>query len=110
MPKFICSYAHDIACYADFVVEARSERAALRKIRRALKAGKFENVDTTPCWENGSTNDRVFVQGVAPEPTSETTLEDLIGREHRFSPHTHLCIRCGISGEDDLAKNSPCKP
>jgi len=110
MPKFICSYAHDIACYADFVVEAKSERAALRKIRRALKAGKFENVDTTPCWENGSTNDRVFVQGVAPEPTSETTLEDLIGKEHRFSPTTHLCIHCGISAEDDLVENSPCKP
>jgi hypothetical protein len=110
MPKFICSYAHDIACYADFVVEAKSERAALRQIRRALKAGQFENVDTTPCWENGPANDRVFVQGEAPEPASEITLEELIGKEHRFSPTTHLCIRCGIHADDDLLENSPCQP
>jgi hypothetical protein len=108
MPKFICSYAHDIACYADFVVEAKSERVALRKIRRALKAGKFANVDTTPCWENGATNDRVFVQGVAPEPALDTTLEDLIGREHRFSPHTHLCNYCGKHADDEAVENSPC--
>lgn len=56
MPKFVCSYAHDIACFADFVVEANTERAALRLIRRALRAGKFANVDTTPYWENGATN------------------------------------------------------
>ena len=110
MPKYTCSYAHDIACYADFVVEAKSERAALRKIRKALKAGKFENVATTPCWENGPANDRVFVQGVAQEPSSDPTLEDLIGREHRFSPHTHRCIHCGLSAEDDLLENQPCKP
>lgn len=36
MPKFVCSYAHDIACFADFVVEAKSERAALRRIKKAL--------------------------------------------------------------------------
>ena len=110
MPKFICSFAQDIACYADFVVEARSERAALRKIRRALKAGKFENVDTTPCWENGPTNERVFVQGEATESSPTTTLEELIGREHVFSPTTNLCNHCGISAEDDLLENQPCKP
>jgi hypothetical protein len=110
MPKFICSYAHDIACYADFIVEAKSELAALRKIRKALKAGKFENVETTPCWENGPTNDRVFVQGEATEPAPDTTLEELIGRDHLFSPTTHLCIRCGISADDDLLENQPCKP
>jgi len=110
MPKFICSYAHDIACYQDFVVEAGSERAALRKIRKALKAGQFENVDTTPCWENGPTNERVFVQGEATGHPPDTTLEDLIGKEHRFSPTTHLCIHCGISAEDDLLENKPCKP
>ena len=65
MPKFICSYAHDIACFADFVVEARSERAALRKIRRAFKTGRFAYVDPSPCWENGPANERVFVQGQA---------------------------------------------
>ena len=79
MPKFVCSYAHDIACYADFVVEASSERAALRLIRTALRDGKFAKVDATPCWENGSANERVFVQGVASEPSPDTTLAELIG-------------------------------
>jgi hypothetical protein len=110
MPKFICSYAHDIACFADFVVEARSEKAALRKIRRALKAGRFADVEATPCWENGSTNERVFVQGEAIGTTPATTLEELIGREHRFSPHTHLCHYCGIHADDDAVENSPCTP
>lgn len=108
MTKFICSYAHDIACYADFVVEAKSEQAALRKLRRALNAGKFASVDTTPCWENGATNNRVFVQGVATEHAPDTTFEDLIGREHLFSPHTHLCNYCGKSADDDAVENSPC--
>jgi hypothetical protein len=109
MPKFICSYAHDIACYADFVVEAKSQKAALRKIRQALKAGKFENVNATPCWENGSTNERVFVQDVATEHSPATTLEELIGREHVFSPQTHFCIRCGIHADDEAVENKPCR-
>ena len=77
MPKFICSYAHDIACFADFVVEAKSERAALRKIRRALKAGRFDNVDPSPCWDNGPTNERVFVQRKATKLSPITTLAEL---------------------------------
>ncbi len=28
--------------------------------------------------------------------------------EHVFSPHTHLCHRCGIHADDDLVENSPC--
>jgi len=79
MPLFTCSYAHDIACYADFVVDAKSERAALRKIRKALREGRFNNVNAAPCWENGATNERVFVQGIATE--IHTTLEQLTGPE-----------------------------
>lgn len=79
MPKYICSYAHDIACFADFVVTARNEKAALRIIRKALREGKFKNVDASPCWENGSANERVFVQGRASFPSLETTLAELIG-------------------------------
>ena len=109
MPKFVCSYAHDIACYADFVVEASSERAALRLIRKALRDGKFANVDATPCWENGSSNERVFVQGVASEHSPDTTLAELIGQEHLFSPHTHVCIRCGQHADDDAVENTPCR-
>ena len=110
MPKFVCSYAHDIACFADFVVEAKSEKAALRKIRKALREGKFENVETTPAWENGTTNERVFVQGVATEFSPDTTLEQLIGQEHIFSPHTRRCIRCNQCAEDDAVENTPCRP
>lgn len=78
MPKFVCSYAHDIACFADFVVEAKNERAALRLIRKALREGKFANVNATPAWENGSTNERVFVQGQAGPHATDTTLEELL--------------------------------
>jgi translation elongation factor EF-Ts len=108
MPKFVCSYAHDINCYADFVVEAKNQKAAQRKITQALLDGKFENVDTTPAWENGSTNERVFVQGPADKHSVSTTFEQLTGREHVFSPHTHLCIRCGIHANDDAVENLPC--
>ena len=74
MPKYLCSYAHDIACFADFVVVAKNERAALRQIRKALREGRFQDVDASPCWENGSTNERVFVQGLASEHSPGTTL------------------------------------
>jgi hypothetical protein len=110
MPKFVCSYAHDISCFADFVVEAKSEQAALRKIKKALRDGKFESVEATPCWENGATNERVFVQGVASEHSPDTTLEQLVGQDHLFSPHTHVCVRCGKSAEDDALENTPCRP
>jgi len=110
MPKLVCSYAHDIACFADFVVEAKTERAALRKIRKALKDGKFENVDATPAWENGTTNERVFVQGEATEHSPDTTLEQLIGQDHLFSPRTRCCVRCGRSAADDAVEPIPCKP
>jgi len=80
MPKFVCSYAHDIACYADFVVEAKNEKAALIQIKKALREGVFKNVETKPAWENGATNERVFVQGVATEYSTDTTLEQLVGQ------------------------------
>jgi hypothetical protein len=110
MLKFTCSYAHDISCYADFVVEAETEKAALRKIKKALRKGRFDQVETTPCWENGSIRPRVFVQGVAKEHSPTTTLEELIGQDHLFSASTKLCVRCGKSAEDDLIENQPCTP
>jgi hypothetical protein len=108
MPKFVCSCAYDIACYKDFVVEAKNEKDAQRKIRKALREGRFENVSADPCWENGSDNERVFVQGPATEFSPTTTLEELIGREHLFSPHTHVCVRCGQHAEADAIENTPC--
>lgn len=108
MPKFTCSYAYDIACYADFVVEAKTEKAAHRKIRKALRDGRFENVTADPCWENGSDNERVFVQGPATEFAPSITLDELTGRDHLFSPHTHVCVRCGQHAEDDAIENLAC--
>jgi len=108
MPKFVCSYAYDIACYADFVVEAKTEKAAHRQIRKALSEGRFENASAVPCWENGPDNERVFVQGPATEFSPTTTLDELTGREHLFSPHTHVCVRCGQSAEDDAIENLAC--
>lgn len=108
MPKYVCSYGHDIACFADFVVEAPSELAALRKLRKALRAGKFADVDVTPYWENGSSNERVFVQGPADEHSPDTTLAELIGEEHRFSPQSRRCTRCGQHADDEAS--TPCQP
>jgi hypothetical protein len=108
MTKFVCSYAYDIACYADFVVEAKTEKAALRQIRKALREERFENVSADPCWENGPDNERVFVQGPATEFSPTTTLDELTGREHRFSLHTGQCVRCGRDAADDAVENTPC--
>jgi hypothetical protein len=110
MPQYVCSYAHDISCFTDFVVEAKNEKAALRKIRKALREGRFENVETTPAWENGSTNERVFVQGEATEGESAETLEQLVGQEHIFSPHTHRCIRCDKTVEEAAIEGPVCRP
>jgi len=108
MLKFVCSYAFDIACYKDFVVEAKNDKAALHQIRKALREGRFENVSADPCWENGTDNERVFVQGPATEFAPTTTLEDLTGRQHVFSLHTGLCIRCGRDAADDAVESTPC--
>ena len=108
MPLFNCSYAYDIACFKDFVVEASNAKVAQRKIRKALREGLFENVSAAPCWENGCDNERVFVQGPATEPAPANTLDELTGREHRFSLHTGMCIRCGQDAADDLIENTPC--
>ncbi len=93
MPKFDCSYAHDIACFADFVVEAKSGKAALRKIKKALRERKFQNVEAAPCWENGIANERVFVQGVATDFSTDTTLEQLTGQENAQPAAKHQLER-----------------
>lgn len=80
MPKFVCSYGHDIGCFADFVVEAKNKNDALSQIQEALKDGKFNGVETTPAWENGITNERVYVQGPATKYSPEMTFEELIGQ------------------------------
>ena len=110
MPKFICSYAHDVACYRDFVVEAKSERAALRLIRKALREDKFANVHAEPCWENGPSNERVFIQGEATEHAPSTTFAELIGDEHRFNPDTRQCVHCSRHADDDALEHLPCRP
>lgn len=109
MPKFLCSYAHDLACFADFVVEAKNEKAALRQIGKALREGKFADVDTTPAWENGPANHRVFVQGEAPDYAPDTTLAELIGEQHRFGTHTRRCLRCGRHADEEEADPIACR-
>ena len=108
MPKYACSYAFDIACYADFVVEAKTEKAALRRIRKALRKGWFENVTAQPCWENGTDYERVFVSGLATQFAPTITLEELTGREHCFSLNTGMCVRCGRDAADDAVEATPC--
>jgi hypothetical protein len=109
MPKYVCSYAHDISCYADFVVTAKNKKAALRVIRKALREERFQNVDAAPCWESGSTNERVFVHGLASEHSPDITLEELTGQAHRFSPTTGRCVRCGCSASEPDAASTPCR-
>lgn len=73
MPKWNCSYAYNIPCYCDFVVEAESEEAAEKIIEQALADGKFSHVTCEPQF--GDTDDeRVFVSG-------EVSDEDAIGRD-----------------------------
>lgn len=108
MPTFVCSYAYDLACYTDFVVEAKTENGALRQIRRALREGRFENVFAEPCWENGVDHERVFVIGPANQNAPATTLAELTSREHRFSLRTGLCDRCGRDAADDAVEPTPC--
>ena len=60
MLAFKCSYAIDYSSYYDFQVSAVSEMAARRKINRALRAGRFDLVQTDICWDNAS-RPRVFI-------------------------------------------------
>ncbi len=78
MPKFNCSYAYDVPCYADFVVEAADEAAAENLIQEALRAGRFQHVTGRLCWENGVDNERVFVSGPQREDRGDETMEQLI--------------------------------
>ena len=110
MPKFVCSYAYDVPCFADFVVEAKSERAALRLIRKALREGKFANIHAEPCWENGPSNERVFIQGEATEHAPSTTFAELTGDQHTFGATTRLCVHCNRHADDDALEHLPCRP
>jgi len=77
MPKFLCSYAYDVPCYADFYVEAASAEAAEKLIREKLESGALSGVAGEPCWENAG-NDRVFVSGEAAEDDDSGVLLDEI--------------------------------
>ena len=79
MPKFFCSYAYDVPCYADFHVEADSEEAAEKLIQEKLEAGAFSGVAGSPCWENAGENERVFVSCEAAEDDDVgVSLDDLL--------------------------------
>jgi hypothetical protein len=81
--KFVCSYAHDVACFADFVVEATSKREATKIIRKALIEGRFDGAEAPVCWENGVSNERVFVRGESPEFSPVPTIDELVAEWRR---------------------------
>lgn len=57
--KYIVSYAYDVPHYADFRVNARSRKEALRKAKQALRAGRFGDVVGQP--DDTQKGERVFV-------------------------------------------------
>lgn len=60
--RWLCSYAYDVPCYRDFVVEAETEEEARQKIEKALADGVFTDVMVKECLDNWiSESERVFV-------------------------------------------------
>jgi hypothetical protein len=57
--KYIISYAYDLPFYADFLVEARNKKAALKRARAAFLAGRFNEVHGR--HDDTVRNNRVFV-------------------------------------------------
>jgi hypothetical protein len=87
MPRFLCSYAYDVPCYADFYVEAESEEAAQKLIQEKLEAGAFSGVVGSPFWENAGENERVFVSSDAAEDDDVgVSLEELLVGSENPSP------------------------
>jgi acetyl/propionyl-CoA carboxylase alpha subunit len=89
--RFRCSYAYDISCYRDFIVEAPDEAAAQKLMDEALAAGKFDGVTASSnfdsntvnhrCFDSNTVNHRCFVSGPEDngiiDPT-EPTLEQVL--------------------------------
>ena len=87
MPKFLCSYAYDVPCYADFYVEADTEEAAEKLIQEKFEAGAFSGVVGKPCWENAGENERVFVSGeAAKDDDPGVSLDELLAETEHPSP------------------------
>ncbi len=57
--RYVISYAYEVTHYADFAVEARNMKEALRTAKAALHAGKFSDVAGQP--DDTSAGHRVFV-------------------------------------------------
>jgi hypothetical protein len=86
MPRFLCSYAYDVPCYADFYVEADSEEAAEKLIQEKLEAGAFSGAVGDPCWENAGENERVFVSSEAAEGDDAGILLEELLADSGFKP------------------------
>ena len=80
MPKFNCSYAYCVSCYADFTVEAENEEEAEKIIERALENGCFASVSGDPSWED-TDQERVFVSGPTGEHEIGEPMENLVNFE-----------------------------
>jgi hypothetical protein len=88
MPKFVCSYAYDVPCYTDFVVEAASEVEAENIIQAALRAGRFATVTAEPNdMDVDLDSQRVFVQGEDTGYGPSTTLQDLCLNDQCHEPN-----------------------
>jgi hypothetical protein len=91
MPKFLCSYAYDVPCYADFWVEAPDEAAAEKLIQEKLEGGAFSGIVGSPCWENAGENERVFVSGEAAEDDDPgVSLDELLSESPKQSQSRRL--------------------
>jgi len=89
MPKYLMSYAYDVAWYADFTVEAGSRKEAEAMAKEALNDGRFSNVVGCEFLEN-NTNHRVFCCGKARGDDSGETMEELILRSDPQPTTTHV--------------------
>jgi hypothetical protein len=63
--KFVISYAYDVPHYADFLVDAKDKKDALKKAKEAFFSGKFNGIRGEP--DETTRNDRVFVHRAADD-------------------------------------------
>ena len=71
--KYVISYSYNLPHYADFVVEARNQKEALRKAKQSLREGRFKEMGGQP---NDTVEDeRVFV--LKPADEDDESLEHI---------------------------------
>ncbi|MCI0541047.1 MAG: hypothetical protein L0Z50_38080 [Verrucomicrobiales bacterium] len=71
--KYVISYAYNLPHYADFVVEARNKKEALRKAKQGLQQGRFKEIQGQP--NDTVEGERVFV--LKPADKDDEALEHI---------------------------------